>query len=149
MNLFEIIQQIPIFISQTIEKDQNEEGKKEIRKLGRFHLNLNYDMLIWLSNAECRVFPCQQEVELQLTQKGKKTGKVRKQMVDIYLVVTEHILMMLKTDTKIKNVAKLQAWGSLSALQKINHSLTANDQITMYWRRVENRKPWVLNVLMN
>ncbi len=57
--------------------------------------------------------------------------------------------MMLKTDTKIKNVAKLQAWGSLSAVQKINHSLTANDQITMYWRRVENRKPWVLNVMMN
>ena len=25
----------------------------------------------------------------------------------------------------------------------------ANDQITMYWRRVEGRKPWVLNVLMN
>lgn len=86
---------------------------------------------------------------MQLTQKGKKTGKVRKQMIDIYLVVTEHNLMMLKTDTKIKNVAKLQAWGSLSAVQKINHSLTANDQITMYWRRVENRKPWVLNVLMN
>ena len=57
-------------------------------------------------------------------------------MVDIYLVVTEHNLMMLKTDTKIKNVARLQAWGSLAALQKINHSLTANDQITMYWRRV-------------
>ena len=37
-------------------------------------------------------------------------------MVDIYLVVTEHNLMMLKTDTKIKNVAKLQAWGSLSAM---------------------------------
>ena len=70
-------------------------------------------------------------------------------MIDIYLVVTEHNLMMLKTDTKIKNVAKLQAWGSLAALQKINHSLTANDQITMYWRRVQNRKPWVLNVLMN
>jgi len=28
-------------------------------------------------------------------------------MVDIYLVVTENNLMMLKTDTKIKNVAKL------------------------------------------
>ena len=70
-------------------------------------------------------------------------------MVDIYLVVTEHNLMMLKTDTKIKNVAKLQAWGSLAAIQKINHSLTANDQITMYWRRVQGRKPWVLNVLMN
>ena len=81
--------------------------RDEMRAMGRFHLNLNYDMLIWLSNPDCRVFPCQQEVELQLTQKGKKTGKIRKQMIDIYLVVTENNLMMLKTDTKIKNVAKL------------------------------------------
>jgi len=149
MNLFEIIQQIPVFVSRVIERGASPPYQDEIRKMGRFHLNLNYDMLIWLSNAECRVFPCQQEVELQLTQKGKKTGKVRKHMVDIYLVVTEHNLMMLKTDTKIKNVARLQAWGSLTALQKINHSLTANDQITMYFRRVQNRKPWVLNVTMN
>ena len=39
--------------------------------------------------------------------KGLLTNKIRKQMVDIYLVVTENNLMMLKTDTKIKNVAKL------------------------------------------
>ena len=70
-------------------------------------------------------------------------------MVDIYLVVTEHHLMMLKTDTKIKNVAKLLAWASLPSLSKINHSLTANDQISMYFRKVDGRKPWVLNVLMN
>ena len=34
-------------------------------------------------------------------------------MIDIYLVVTEHNLLMLKTDTKIKNVAKLLAWANL------------------------------------
>ena len=64
MNLFEIIQQIPIFISTVIGKEGQPGAKEEIRKLGRFHLNLNYDMLIWLSNADCRVFPCQEEVEL-------------------------------------------------------------------------------------
>ena len=115
MNLFEVIQQIPGFLSEAI--SLSEAGKKaQVRQLGRFHLGLNYNMLIWLNNSDCKVFPCQQEVELQLTQKGKKTGKVRKQMIDVYLVVTEHNLMMLKTDTKIKNVAKLQAWGSLVAL---------------------------------
>jgi len=66
MNLFEVIQQIPIFLSQTIAKNQAVQ-KDHIRNLGRFHLGLNYDMLIWLSNTDCRVFPCQQEVELQLT----------------------------------------------------------------------------------
>ena len=37
-------------------------------------------------------------------------------MIDIYLVITDHNLLMLKTDTKIKNVAKLLAWASLQAL---------------------------------
>lgn len=115
MNLFEVIQQIPAFLSETIKKTQ--QGDKEsMRKLGRFHLGLNYNMMIWFNNGDSKVFPCQQEVQMQVTQKGKKTGKVRKQMVDVYLVVNEYNLMVLKTDTKIKNVAKLQAWGSLVAL---------------------------------
>ena len=41
------------------------------------------------------------------------TKQVRKNMIDIYIVITEHHLIMLKTDTKIKNVAKLIAWASL------------------------------------
>ena len=80
---------------------------------------------------------------------GSITKKVRKSMIDIYLVITENNLMMLKTDTKIKNVAKLLAWASLPAISKINHSLTANDQISIYFRKVDGRKPWVLNILMN
>ena len=59
MNLFEIIQQIPIFISQIIGKEGQPGAKEEIRALGRFHLNLNYDMMIWLNTPDCRVFPCQ------------------------------------------------------------------------------------------
>lgn len=48
-------------------------------------------------------------------------------MIDIYLVVTENHIIMLKTDSKIKNVAKLLAWASLPAIERINHSLTSND----------------------
>ena len=109
-------------------------------------------MLTWLSNQDCRVFPCQQENEINVKIKGKDgsiTKKVRKSMIDIYLVITENNLLMLKTDTKIKNVAKLLAWASLPAISKINHSLTANDQISIYFRKVDGRKPWVLNILMN
>ena len=58
MNLYELIQQIPHFIQETLEADAAEDSS-EVRKIGRFHLGLNYDMLIWLSNSECRVFPCQ------------------------------------------------------------------------------------------
>lgn len=70
-------------------------------------------------------------------------------MVDIYLVVSENALLVLKTDSKIKNVAKLLAWASLPALEKIEHSLEANDQIMLQWRATEGQKPWILKVLMN
>lgn len=57
---------------------------------------------------------------------------------------------MLKTDTKIKNVAKMQAWATLASLEKIKHSLEYNDQITMQWRKLDDARPaWVLSVLMN
>ena len=103
------------------------EDSSEVRKVGRFHLGLNYDMLIWFNNQDCRVFPCQQENDVTYKIKDKSgnvTKKVRKTATDIYLVVTDHHLMMLKTDTNIKNVAKLLAWASLPALSKINNNLT-------------------------
>lgn len=106
MNLFEVIQQIPKFLSETISL-HNANERETIRSLGRFHLGLNYDMVIWFNNSDCKVFSGQQEVELQLTQKGKRTGKTRKSMVDVFVVITENNLLVLKTDTKIKNVAKL------------------------------------------
>lgn len=60
-----------------------------------------------------------------------KEGQIKKQerktMIDISLVVSENHIIMLKTDGKIKNVAKLLAWASLPAIDRINHSLTAND----------------------
>jgi hypothetical protein len=40
--------------------------------IGRFHLGLNYDMLIWLQNSACRVFPCQQEQEVLVKIKNKE-----------------------------------------------------------------------------
>ncbi len=101
-----------------LEKEASKD-RQELRNMGRFHLGLNYDMLIWLSNTHCRVFPCQQENEVTVKIKDKQgqvTKQVRKNMIDIYLVITDNTLLMLKTDTKIKNVAKLLAWASLQAL---------------------------------
>lgn len=110
-------------------------------------------MLQWLSNSACGVFPCQVEVDVVQTFKdkaGKERKVTRKQMVDNFLVVTENIFLMLKTDTKIKNVAKMQAWATLASLEKIKHSLEYNDQITMQWRRLDDARPaWVLSVMMN
>jgi hypothetical protein len=65
MNLYELIQYIPDFISETLKTqhqiEQNE--KKGVvgeapKMIGKFHLGLQYDMNIWLSNQNCGVFPC-------------------------------------------------------------------------------------------
>ena len=123
MNLSDLIQQIPEFVRRCMES-------KPSQIIGLFHLGLNYDMLLWMSNAACGVFPCQQEQQVQVKVRDKQ-GNVkqvtRKQMVDIALVVTETVFLMLKIDTKIKNVAKLHAWATLPSLEKVKHSLESND----------------------
>lgn len=57
MNLYELIMQLPVFIQEVLELEKKKKTN-ELRNMGRFHLGLNYDMLIWLSNTNCRVFPC-------------------------------------------------------------------------------------------
>lgn len=76
MNLHELIMQIPVFIQDTLKLEQ-QKNLKGLRATGRFHLGLNYDMLIWLSNSQCRVFPCQQESEVNVKIKDKQ-GTVTK-----------------------------------------------------------------------
>jgi len=71
-------------------------------------------------------------------------------MADISIVVTESVILKLKQDTKIKNVAKLHAWACLPALEKIKHSLEYNEQITMHFRSPrQGQKSWLLSVSMN
>lgn len=53
MNLYELIQQIPEFIRETLLQQL-----PTAKLTGRFHLGLNYDMQTWLTNGTCRVFPC-------------------------------------------------------------------------------------------
>lgn len=120
--------------------------------IGRFHLGLNYDMLIWLSNNHCTRFPCHQEHEVTVKVKDKQgnTRKtVRKSSVEIFIVITENILLVLKPDSRIKNVGKLLSWATLPALEKIKHNLESDDHISLQWKPKEGRKPWVLNVVMN
>lgn len=67
MNLYELIQHIPEFIAEMakIQHTQEANEKKGIHQspkmIGKFHLGLQYDMNIWLSNQACGVFPCQEE----------------------------------------------------------------------------------------
>jgi len=101
------------------------------------------------------VYPCELERENIYYEEDKETGaktlkKVRTVRVNIYLVVTETILLVLETDQTLKNVAKLTSWATLSALEKIRHKLEPDDYIQFFWRRLPGQKePWVLNVQMH
>jgi hypothetical protein len=71
MSLSQLIQQIPGFVADMIRKkgkpefEQDETSKEGARKVpkmyGKFHLGMQYDLNIWLSNSTCGVFQCQEE----------------------------------------------------------------------------------------
>ena len=86
-----------------------------------------------MNNKLCGVYPCELEREsiyYDTNEKGEKTlKKVRITRVNIYLIVTETTLLVLETDSQIKNVAKLTSWATLSALEKIRHRLEPDDYI--------------------
>lgn len=56
MNLSDLIKQIPDFIRESLAR-----ATPPQKMVGRFHLGLSYDMLLWMSNSDCGVFPCQEE----------------------------------------------------------------------------------------
>ncbi len=64
MNLYELIQYIPDFISEMLLKSNFEDadiGKKDgssgPEMTGKFHLGLQYDINVWFSNSSCGAFP--------------------------------------------------------------------------------------------
>jgi hypothetical protein len=102
--------------------------------VGAFHLGQQYEISTWINNKRCGVYPCELERENIYYEEDKTTGaktlkKVRIVRVNIYLVVTETILLVLETDQTLKNVAKLTSWATLSALEKVRHKLEPDDYI--------------------
>lgn len=108
--------------------------------VGKFHLGLQYDMNIWLSNQQCGVFPCQEEKE--------SGSQKRKGYIDVYTVVTESVLLYLEPDHKIKNVARLVAWFTLPALEHIKRNLDNPDSISFVWRKIDDYDPLEFQMLM-
>jgi hypothetical protein len=70
------------------------------------------------------VFPCK---DLKLHESEINTSidilKKSKNLLDIFLVVTESVFLVLEPDHKIKNVARLVAWASLGALESIKRNM--------------------------
>lgn len=59
MNLYEIIQLIPHFVEKMVNRKASLTEPESC--YGKFHLGLQYDINIWLSNQSCGVYPSQEE----------------------------------------------------------------------------------------
>ena len=52
-------------------------------------------------------------------------------MIGIYLIVTPTTLLMLRTNERMRNVAKLHTYASLTAIEKVKNGLQIQEQVTI------------------
>jgi len=81
---------------------------------------------------------------------GAKGEKVKKKrvIIDIYLVISETVLLVLEPEPKMKGIGKLVSWGTLPTIDNIKRNLDNPDFLTISWRKVDIKEPWVLQVLL-
>mmetsp|Transcript_9633 Transcript_9633/g.16179 ORF Transcript_9633/g.16179 Transcript_9633/m.16179 type:complete len:92 (+) Transcript_9633:784-1059(+) len=48
----------------------------------------------------------------------------------------------------MKGVGKLVSWGTLPTIDNIKRNLDAPDRLTISWRKVDYKEPWILNIFM-
>ena len=55
---------------------------------------------------------------------------------------------MLEPDQKMKGIGKLVSWGTLPTIDNIKRNLDNPDYLTISWRKVDYKEPWLLNILL-
>lgn len=120
MNLYELIQSIPVFVqsviseSKELEKKQQqdqkevqetEEAKQELlissrSSYGRFHLGRNYDLNIWLSNTNTTVFPStiEDDQDIRVQFPSSKLIEVSGTSKSVFIVVSDQAFLLLEPD---------------------------------------------------
>lgn len=48
----------------------------------------------------------------------------------------------------MKGIGKLVSWGTLPTIDKIRRNLDNPDYLTITWRKVDHKDPWILNILL-
>ena len=69
-------------------------------------------------------------------------------IIDAYVVISESVLLVLEPDKKMKGVGKLISWGTLPTIDNIKRNLDNPDFLTISWRKVDYKDPWLLCVLL-
>ena len=68
--------------------------------------------------------------------------------MDVYIVISETIFLVLEPEPKMKGIAKLVSWGTLPTIDNIKRNLDNPDFLSIFWRKVDDKEPWVLNLLL-
>ena len=159
MNLYELIQYIPEFISEVL---LAQKSKDVMPMLEKFYLGLNYDyQQIWMQNQSSKqaikdsrakdsgvaIYPCSQEKEYLI--KNPQGQKIKKRaIIDVYVVISESVFLVLEPDQKMKGIGKLVSWGTLPTIDYIKRNLENPDFLTISWRKVDYKEPWILSILL-
>ena len=48
----------------------------------------------------------------------------------------------------MKGIGKLVSWGTLPTIDNIKRNLDNPDFLTISWRKVDYKEPWILNILL-
>lgn len=93
------------------------------------------------------IYLCSQEKEfVSYNTKQEKTKK--RVIIDVYIVISETIFLVLEPEPKMKGIGKLVSWGTLPTIDAIKRNLDNPDMLTINWRKVGEREPWTLNILL-
>ena len=114
MTIYETVQLIPEFVSETLIQMKQED---EIKSIGKWHLGTKYNIDDW----GVGFFKAREEQETD-------EGTV---YYDRYLAVCENSFFLFEPDPKLISVA------TLCSLEKIVRNLDFPDCVTFVWRQID------------
>jgi len=88
------------------------------------------------------IYPCSQEKEYMINKIKKRA------IIDVYVVISESVLLVLEPEAKMKGIGKLVSWGTLPTIDNIKRNLDNPDFLTISWRKVDYKEPWILSILL-
>ena len=93
------------------------------------------------------IYQAIQEKEFHaLNNQGQKVKKIVK--IDVYIVVSEQVFLVLEPEPKMKGIGKLVSWGTLPTIDNIKRNMDQPDVLTIAWRKVDYKEPWILTVIL-
>ena len=66
----------------------------------------------------------------------------------MYVVISESVFLVIEPEIKQKGIGKLVSWGTLPTIDNIKRNLENPEFLTIIWRKVDYKEPWVLNILL-